>query len=49
VARIQTNHAVENIAFTGPEFKSLFLVGIGGITRVDWDLEGPDPNRYYTT
>jgi sugar lactone lactonase YvrE len=49
IARIQTNHPVENIAFTGPKLNTLYLVGIGGITRVDWALEGPDPNNYYTT
>ncbi|KZF20179.1 lactonohydrolase [Xylona heveae TC161] len=47
LARIQTNHPVENICWTGPELKTLYLVGIGGITRVDWDLAGPDPNNYF--
>ncbi|KAI4156054.1 MAG: hypothetical protein LQ340_000565 [Diploschistes diacapsis] len=35
IARIQTNHPVENMAFAGPELKTLYLTGIGGITRVD--------------
>jgi sugar lactone lactonase YvrE len=45
--RIQTNHPVENAAFAGKDFKTLYLTGIGGITKVEWDLAGPDPNRYY--
>ena len=47
LARIQTSHPVENVAFAGPELKTLYLTGIGGITRVDWNLTGPDPNEYY--
>lgn len=47
IARIQTNHPVENIAFAGDDLKTLYLVGIGGITKVEWDLQGPDPNNYY--
>ena len=47
IARIQTTHPVENIAFAGADLKTLFLVGIGGITKVEWDLEGPDPNNFY--
>ena len=47
IARIQTTHPVENIAFTGPDLRTLYLVGIGGITRVEWNLTGPDPNNYY--
>ncbi|KAK8017820.1 riboflavin transporter MCH5 [Apiospora rasikravindrae] len=47
ILRIQTDHPVENMAFGGPDLKTLFLVGIGGISRVTWDLEGPDPNNYY--
>jgi sugar lactone lactonase YvrE len=40
IARIQASHAVENIAFTGKDRKTLWLVGIGGISRVQWDLVG---------
>ncbi|KAI9776507.1 MAG: hypothetical protein M1839_009541 [Geoglossum umbratile] len=40
IARIQASHAVENIAFTGADRKTLWLVGIGGISRVQWDLVG---------
>ena len=47
LARIQTSHPVENVAFAGPDLKTLYLSGIGGITRVDWNLAGPDPNNYY--
>ena len=41
IARIQATHPVENIAWTGEDLKTLWLVGIGGITRVDWNLAGP--------
>jgi sugar lactone lactonase YvrE len=47
IMRIQTTHAVENINFSGSDFKTLWLVGIGGITKVEWDLAGPDPNNYF--
>lgn len=41
IVRIQTSHAVENIAWTGSELKTLWLVGIGGFTKVEFDLAGP--------
>ncbi|KAL9056320.1 MAG: hypothetical protein Q9162_003011 [Coniocarpon cinnabarinum] len=47
IARIQTTHPVEDIAFAGPDSKTMYLSGIGGISRVDWGLAGPDPNSYY--
>ncbi|CAG7930381.1 unnamed protein product [Penicillium olsonii] len=47
IARIQTDHPVENIAWTGKDLKTLHLVGIGGITKVEFDLQGPDPNNFY--
>lgn len=47
LARIQTTHPVENAAFAGPDFRTLYLTGIGGITKVEWNLTGPDPNDYY--
>lgn len=37
---IQTNYTVNNFAFTGPEFKTLWLTGAGGISKVDWNLAG---------
>lgn len=48
IARIQTNHPVENIAFAGEDLKTLYLVGIGGVSKVEWNLAGPDPKNYYT-
>jgi sugar lactone lactonase YvrE len=47
IARIQTSHPVQNIVFAGEGFKTLYLVGIGGITKVQWNLEGPNPKAYY--
>ncbi|KAF2724381.1 calcium-dependent phosphotriesterase [Polychaeton citri CBS 116435] len=49
ILRIQTNHPVENMAFAGDDLKTLYLSGIGGITKVTWNLEGPDPNNFYET
>lgn len=49
IARIQAKHAVENIAWSGADFKTLWLSGIGAITKVEFDLAGPDPNNFYTT
>ncbi|KAF2850863.1 calcium-dependent phosphotriesterase [Plenodomus tracheiphilus IPT5] len=48
IARIQTTHPVENIAFAGDDLKTLYLVGIGGVSKVEWNLAGPDPKNYYT-
>jgi len=48
IARIQTTHPVENIAFAGDDLKTLYLVGIAGVTKVQWNLAGPDPKHYYT-
>ena len=41
IARIQTSHAVENFQWTGKDLKTLWLTGIGGITKVEFDLQGP--------
>ncbi|RWA08648.1 hypothetical protein EKO27_g6453 [Xylaria grammica] len=47
IARIQTSHPVENIQWTGDDLKTLWLVGIGGFTRVEFDLAGPDLVNYH--
>ncbi|KAI5924923.1 hypothetical protein F4810DRAFT_661972 [Camillea tinctor] len=47
IARIQTSHPVENIQWSGDDLKTLWLVGIGGITKVEFDLAGPDLANYY--
>lgn len=38
--RIVTTFAVNNLVFAGPDYKQLWLVGVGGVSRVNWDLEG---------
>ena len=40
VARVQARHPVQAVAFGGEEGRTLFLVGIGGVTRVEWELRG---------
>ncbi|GAW19424.1 hypothetical protein ANO14919_089110 [Xylariales sp. No.14919] len=47
IARIQTSHPVENIQWTGDDLKTLWLVGIGGFTRVEFNLAGPDLVNYH--
>ncbi|PVH95941.1 calcium-dependent phosphotriesterase [Periconia macrospinosa] len=47
IARIQTKHPVENVAFAGDDYKTIYLVGIGGVTKVEWDLQGPVPGEYF--
>ncbi|PKY04120.1 lactonohydrolase [Aspergillus campestris IBT 28561] len=37
---IQTNYTVQNFAWTGPEYKTLWLMGNGGISKVEWELAG---------
>ncbi|PYH95869.1 lactonohydrolase [Aspergillus ellipticus CBS 707.79] len=37
---IQTNYTVQNFAWTGPELKTLWLMGNGGISKVEWELAG---------
>lgn len=39
---IQTNYTVQNFAWTGPELKTLWLMGNGGISKVEWQLEGQE-------
>ncbi|KAL5317047.1 hypothetical protein ACEPPN_016101 [Leptodophora sp. 'Broadleaf-Isolate-01'] len=47
IARIQTSHPVENIQWSGADLKTLWLVGIGGITKVEFDLAGPDLANFF--
>lgn len=38
--RIVATFLVNNFVFAGPDYKQLWLVGQGGVSRVNWDLEG---------
>lgn len=38
--RIQTNFTVVNIAFAGPQYNELWMVGVGQVGRVQWALTG---------
>ncbi|MCJ1313450.1 hypothetical protein MMC25_007128 [Agyrium rufum] len=42
LVRIQTNYTVQNFAWTGPNLNTLWMVGYGGISRVQWNLTGQD-------
>lgn len=39
---VQTNYTVENFAWTGPELKTLWMMGAGGISKVEWNLAGQE-------
>ncbi len=41
IARIEASHPVENFQWTGENLETLWLTGIGGISRVEWNLPGP--------
>ncbi|KAL2419934.1 Lactonohydrolase oryL [Exophiala dermatitidis] len=38
--RIQTNYTVQNFAWTGQNLSTLWLMGQGGISRVEWNITG---------
>lgn len=38
--RVQTNHSVQNCAFTGQNLDTLWLLGNNGISRVQWNITG---------
>ncbi len=40
IVRVQTNFAVINIAWAGEGLRDLWMVGIGGVARVRWNLPG---------
>ncbi|KAE8147257.1 hypothetical protein BDV25DRAFT_36282 [Aspergillus avenaceus] len=42
ILTIQTNYTVQNFAWTGPELKTLWLMGNGGISKVEWALAGQE-------
>ena len=45
LARVQTNYTVDNFAWTGPELNTLWLIGIGGVSKVEWNLQGQDLSK----
>ena len=42
LVRVQTNFTVQNSAWTGPDLTALWLMGQGGISKVDWNLKGQE-------
>lgn len=40
LVRVQTNYTVQNFAWTGPDLKTLWITGEGGISKVEWNLQG---------
>ncbi len=42
LVRIQTNYTVQNFAWTGSDYKTLWLMGVGGISKVEWNLQGQE-------
>jgi hypothetical protein len=42
VVRIQTGFPAVNIEWTGDDRETMWIVGTGGISRVNWDLKGQE-------
>jgi hypothetical protein len=42
LVRIQTNFTVQNFAWTGADYKDLWMVGNSGVARVKWELAGQE-------
>ena len=42
LVRVQTNYTVQNFAWTGNGYRTFWLMGQGGISRVAWDLQGQE-------
>ena len=40
IVRVQTNFSVINLAWAGEGLEDLWLVGVGGVARVKWNLPG---------
>ena len=40
LVRIQTNYTVQNFAWTGTDLKTFWLMGQGGVSKVEWNLAG---------
>jgi len=38
--RVVTNFIVNNFQFAGPGYRQLWIVGQGGVSVVDWELQG---------
>ena len=42
LVRVQTNYTVQNFAWTGSDLNTLWLMGNGGISQVEWNLQGQE-------
>lgn len=40
ILTVVANYTVQNFAWTGPELKTLWMVGEGGVSKVEWELAG---------
>ncbi|MCJ1369488.1 hypothetical protein MMC20_000699 [Loxospora ochrophaea] len=40
LVRVQTNYTVQNFAWTGSDWQTFWMMGEGGISKVEWDLRG---------
>lgn len=38
--RIQMNYTLQNFAWTGSDLKTLWMMGQGGISKVEWNITG---------
>ena len=42
LVKMQTNYTLQNFAWTGPDLITLWLMGQGGISQMDWNLKGQE-------
>ena len=38
---VKTNYTAVNVNWTGKDFETLWIVGVGGVSEVTWSLPGP--------
>ncbi len=38
--RVATDFTVNNFQFAGPDYRQLWMVGNGGMSMIDWELQG---------
>lgn len=43
IMRIQTNYTVQNFAWVGEDLRQLWIMGNGGVSRVNWNVQGQQP------
>lgn len=42
LVRVQTNFTLQNFKWTGKDLETLWLFGAGGVSKVEWNLQGQE-------